>query len=331
MVDNFDALLEQALAEFKSNGPIYHDQKTEIQNYASLLQEISEDDEELAKAEISTIPNIEDNKISDSEPNYLLDELQNDSNNWFNKSEWHINSQGEITRENSGELFAMDDKGIVAVSENPQKSSNDQTRAERLRQESIRYKHNRDLHKIEINRMAFDQKILPLSDKITLEHKRLIIELLTMPLRELIVKYENYVNKRIEKLLMPVIPAAVKLANAKWPWIFIQNPGFLYKTRIKLNGESKTFWAEPKVPYYFKQGTEQAVLEERDISLAPYFLDSVDRAIFRWYATREKLAEREVHFASKMINIKGNTYYHLLMLNPFWFEKLYEHVKNELL
>jgi hypothetical protein len=30
-----------------------------------------------------------------------------------------------------------------------------------------------------------------------------------------------------------------------------------------------------------------------------------------------------------MINIKGNTYYHLLMLNPFWFEKLYNHIKDE--
>lgn len=331
MVDNFDSLLEQALAEFKSTGPIFRDQKAEIQNYANLLQEISEDDEALAKAEISTISNIEDNKITDSESNYLLEELQDDSNNWFNKSTWDINAQGKVIRKDVGELFALNDDSIVAISENPLKNSTNLTRAERLRQESIKYNHNRDLHKIEINRMAFDQKILPLSEKITLEHKRLVIELLTQPLRELIVKYENYINKRIAALLMPVIPAAVKLASAKWPWIFIQNPGFLYKTRITHNGESKTFWAEPKVPYFFKQGTEQIILEERDASLVPYFLDSVDRAIFRWYSTREKLTEREVHFASKMINIKGNTYYHLLMLNPFWFEKLYEHVKNELL
>ena len=78
--------------------------------------------------------------------------------------------------------------------------------------------------------MAFDQKLLPLSDVIPVEHKRLVIELLTKPLRLLIVKYEQYINNRITKLLAPAIPAPVKLAAIKWPWIFIQNPGFLYKT-----------------------------------------------------------------------------------------------------
>ena len=176
--------------------------------------------------------------------------------------------------------------------------------------------------------MAFDQKLLPLGDVIPVEHKRLVIELLTKPLRLLIVKYEQYINNRITKLLAPAIPAPVKLAAIKWPWIFIQNPGFLYKTSPHF-GEVKTFWVNPKLPYFFKQGTEQVILEERDASLSPYFLDCVDRAIHRWYSAREKLAEREVYFASKMINIKGNTYYHLLMLNPFWFEKLYNYIRDE--
>ena len=176
--------------------------------------------------------------------------------------------------------------------------------------------------------MAFDQKLLPLGDTIPVEHKRLVIELLTKPLRLLIVKYEQYINNRITKLLAPAIPAPVKLAAIKWPWIFIQNPGFLYKTSPHF-GEVKTFWVNPNLPYFFKQGTEQTILEERDASLSPYFLDCVDRAIHRWYSAREKLAEREVYFASKMINIKGNTYYHLLMLNPFWFEKLYNYIRDE--
>ena len=94
--------------------------------------------------------------------------------------------------------------------------------------------------------MAFDQKILPLNDRIPIEHKRLLIELLTEPLRTLIVKYENYINNRITKLLAPAIPTPIKLAAIKWPWVFVQNPGFLYKTSSHF-GEPKTFWVTPKL------------------------------------------------------------------------------------
>ena len=61
----------------------------------------------------------------------------------------------------------------------------------------------------------------------------------------------------------------------------------------------------------------------------PYFLDRIDRAIHAYYKAKDNLVKREVMYASRMINIKGNTYYHLLQLNPFWFEKLYLYVKTE--
>lgn len=335
MSNNFDELLDQALAEFaasQSNNTLQKEQ-AEYQEYANLLQEISSEDEELAKAEISTVSSIEDDKL-DYESNELLEELKDNPNSWFNKSTWIVDKKGQFVRRDDGELFTIG-TDIVSISDNPvlvdtelTEAEKKQNRIKKLAEGAANYKHNKDLHKIQINRMAFDQKILPLNDKIPVEHKRLIIELLTKPLRLLIVKYEQYINSRITKLLAPAIPAPVKLAAVKWPWIFIPNPGFLYKTSSHF-GEPKTFWVTPKLPYYFKQGTEQTVLEERDASLSPYFLDCVDRAILRWYSTRDKLAEREVYYASKMINIKGDTYYHLLNLNPFWFEKLYNYVKDE--
>lgn len=334
MTDNFEQLLDQALAEFAaSQGEIITPEKqTAYNNYAEFLQEISDEDENLAKAEISIVSSIEEDKL-DGESNELFEELKDNPNSWFNKSTWTVDDKGQFVRRDDGELFIAGDDG-VCVSDSPVKVEElsdlekKQRRIEKLTQGAAKYKQNRDLRKIEINRMAFDQKLLPLSDRIPVEHKRLVIELLTKPLRQLIVKYEDYINGRITKLLAPAIPAAVKLAAIKWPWIFIQNPGFLYKTSSHF-GEPKTFWVNPKLPYYFKQGTEMTILEERDASLSKYFLDCVDRAVHRWYSTRDRLAEREVYYASKMINIKGNTYYHLLMLNPFWFEKLYNYVKDE--
>lgn len=334
MTDNFEQLVDQALAEFAaSQGNIPEKQQAEYKNYATFLQEISDDDEDLARTEISTISNIEDDKV-DGESNELFEELKSNPNSWFNKSTWVCDEKGQFIRRDDGELFIADENGIVSTLDSPIKDEElselekKQKRIKKLNEGAARYKHNRDLRKIEINRMAFDQKLLPLNDIIPVEHKRLVIELLTKPLRLLITKYEQYINNRITKLLAPAIPAPVKLAAIKWPWIFIQNPGFLYKTSSHF-GEPKTFWVNPKLPYYFKQGTEQTILEERDASLTPYFLDCVDRAIHRWYSTRDKLAEREVYYASKMINIRGNTYYHLLMLNPFWFEKLYNYIKEQ--
>ena len=333
MSDNFEQLLDQALAEFAASQGIQTPEKqTEYQNYAEFLQEISDEDENLAKTEISTIASIEEDKL-EGESNELLEELKDNPNSWFNKSTWIVSDNGQFIRRDGGELLDIDENivkpsdNLINTQEELSELEKKQKRIEKLNQGASRWKQNRDLRKIEINRMAFDQKLLPLNDKIPVEHKRLVIELLTKPLRLLILKYEDYINSRITRLLAPAIPAPVKLAAIKWPWIFIQNPGFLYKTSSHF-GEAKTFWVQPKLPYFFKQGTEQTILEERDASLSPYFLDCIDRAIHRWYSTRDKLAEREVFYASKMINIKGNTYYHLLMLNPFWFEKLYNHIRD---
>lgn len=186
----------------------------------------------------------------------------------------------------------------------------------------------RETRKVEITRMAFDQKILPLSEKIPIERKRLLVEILTESPRNLLKRYDSFIHTRVTKLLMPAIPKEVRLAAAKWPWMFIPNPGFSYQTSDKF-GPVRTYWVYPKVPCYFKPGTEQEVLKERDTELVPYFLDGIDRAIEKWYATRDRLNEQEVMIATQLLKLRGDTYYHLLSQKPFWFEKLYNHIKSQ--
>lgn len=331
MIDNFEQLVDQALLEFAaqtrnpSKEEIHAGSYSNPSELAQFLAEISEEDEDLAKSEISAVSDIEEDKL-DEEDNVLIDDLKNNPNGWFNKSTWVDNGKGEFVRRSDGEIFHISDDDIVAITDKP--VGDEKTSAQKISDSVKRYHKNRDLRKVEINRIAFNQKILPLNDRIPTEQKRLVIELLTKPLRILIAKYEDYITRRITKLLAPAIPNPIKLAYLKWPWIFIANPGFMYKTSSHF-GEVKQFWVTPKLPYYFPQGTEQTILEERDASLTPYFLDCIDRAIHRYYTAKENLAKREVMYASKMINIKGNTYYHLLLLNPFWFEKLYLHIKAE--
>ena len=322
MVDNFDQLLDQALLEFEaqSKGPseeeIQAGSYSDTQELAGFLAEISEEDEALAESELSVISDVEQNRLDD-EDNVLFNDFKEDPDSWFSKSTWVADDKGQFVRRSDGELF---------IGEGPDADS--KTREEKISSSIKKYNKNKDLRKVEINRTAFDQKILPLNDRISVEQKRLVIELLTKPQKQLIVKYENYITNRITKLLAPAIPKPIKLAYLKWPWIFVANPGFLYKTSSHF-GEVKQFWVTPKLPYYFKQGTEQTILEERDASLMPYFLDRIDRAIHAYYKAKDNLVKREVMYASRMINIKGNTYYHLLQLNPFWFEKLYLYVKTE--
>lgn len=188
----------------------------------------------------------------------------------------------------------------------------------------------KELEKIEINRMAFDQNVLPLSNEMTRWDKTALVEELTKNLRQLIRRYDDYINTRIGRLLSPAIPKPIKIAKLKWPWVFVANPGFLYKTHPE-SGEILTYWATPNIPYYFRQGTEQTILEERDSQLSAYFLENVDRAIHRWYETRRRLADREVQYATRILNLSTHTptYADLLKYNPFWFKKLYERVKKD--
>lgn len=62
MTDNFEQLLDQALAEFAaSQGSVITPEKqADYNNYANFLQEISDADADLAKTEISTVSSIEE-------------------------------------------------------------------------------------------------------------------------------------------------------------------------------------------------------------------------------------------------------------------------------
>lgn len=317
------AISEYTEYESSLEGALCPSELTKEQLYA-FLEEIEAEDEELARDEILTAEALEEDRPEDEENNILQD-IVNDSEGRYNKASWTENEQGELVRTEKEELFTIGENIVTDNSGTAEKTSQEE-RASKLKDAMTNWHHNRDLIKIEINRMAFNQKVLPLSNRLTQEHKRLVIEILTRPIRNLITKYEKYINSRVTRLMSPAIPPRLKLDAEKWPWVFIQNPGFLYKTHER-NGEVKTFWVTPDVPYYFKQGTEQAILEERDASLSVYVLDGIDKAIHRWYKAKENLARREVAYALKMIGIKGNTYYHLLVLNPFWFEKLYTEIK----
>lgn len=304
---SFNLLLDRALSELSENSTEEalniklpsHDIGSYSKNeLAQFLAEIEEEDDSLTRTELDLVKPIEEDKLND-ECNQIAEDLENDTSKWYTKNASRLRK------------------------EYPNLLSGQQ----KLRESLSNWRKEQDALKLEISRWAFDQKELPLNETFGPDKKKLMIEILTKPVRTLIERYEKHINNRVTRLLRPAIPTAIKIAQLKWPWVFIQNPGFLYTTDRR-NGDIKTFWVTPDVPYFFKQGTEQEILEERDLELQYCVLDTLDRVIHRWYNARTTLAMREVQYAQKLLYIKGNTYYHLLLLNPLWFKKLYDEITS---
>jgi len=336
MKEDLNALIDQALLEISNmEAPSKEEAQTmeyTDADYAKLLSDITIEDEELANAEIQFASEID---LDDDDGSVYASDLLTDNNKFFNKATWK-NKNGQFVRETSDEvLFSVSPNGQISNKPSSDALENYLTPVEkaveinrRLASGKAIRKENKRVQEIKINRLAFDQKIIPLADEMTRYDKKVVVEELTKNIRQLIKRYEKYINTRIAKLLSPAIPAGVKAAKLKWPWIFVANPGFLYKTHPNM-GEELTFWATPNVPYYFRQGTEQTILEERDAQLSPYFLECIDRAIHRYYEAKRRLANREILYASRIVNNNLRTYNDLLKYNAFWWKKLYDRLKEE--
>lgn len=192
---------------------------------------------------------------------------------------------------------------------------------------ATREKHRKiKAEKLEIQRMAFSQEDIRLTDVIPAEELRLLIFILTREYRRLIKKYAEYINRRLTILIRPLIPRTVNNVYKKFPATMKMNPGFMYIVK-KENGDTETFWATPDVPYFFLQGTEQRVLSENEHK--SQFLPAVNRAIIQHNLYQRKITEKEVALAAKLRHVKNITYFALVKLNPFWFKALYSEITKQ--
>lgn len=173
--------------------------------------------------------------------------------------------------------------------------------------------------RISIQRKAFNQEYIRLSDRIGNEKTKRLISLLVYEHTRMIDKYSNFINKRLATLLNPLIPRRLRICKMLYPDSIRVSPGFLYKASKEYGG-GLTFWAMPNIPYYFAQNTEQQIL----IKHKPDFLFSVDKAVSFYHEHNKKRTEKELKYASLLIQKGVYSYFDLLKLNPFWFNILYE-------
>lgn len=179
--------------------------------------------------------------------------------------------------------------------------------------------------RIRIQREAFRQEYIRLSDPIGNERIKLLVSSLVKEHTRMVDKYSTYINKRLTTLLNPFIPRRLRICKSLYPDSIRPCPGFLYKASEEY-GAGLTFWAMPNIPYYFAQNTEQKVLMEHK---SP-FLVNVDQSIKFYHEHLKKRADKELKYASLIYQKGVYSYFDLLRLNPFWYEVLYNDLQNKI-
>lgn len=179
--------------------------------------------------------------------------------------------------------------------------------------------------RIRIQREAFRQEYIRLSDPIGNERIKLLVSSLVKEHTRMVDKYSAYINKRLATLINPFIPRRLRICKRLYPDSIRISPGFLYKAS-KEYGSGLTFWAMPDIPYYFAQNTEQKVLMEHK----SLFLVNVDQSIKFYHEHLRKRADKELKYASLIYQKGVYSYFDLLRLNPFWYEVLYNDLQNKI-
>lgn len=193
--------------------------------------------------------------------------------------------------------------------------------AEARKKKSQRLKEDR----IRIQREAFKQEYIRLSDPIGIERIKLLVSSLVKEHTRMVDKYSAYINKRLATLINPFIPRRLRICKSLYPDSIRISPGFLYEAS-KEYGSGLTFWAMPDIPYYFAQNTEQKVLMEHK----SLFLINVDQSIKFYHEHLKKRTDKELKYASLIYQRGVHSYFDLLRLNPFWYEVLYDDLKNKI-
>lgn len=293
---------------------------TEIEKYGGLkgkellefLEEIKSEDEDIVEAEENAYEEIikeEAQSLSESPENVEESPENVEIESYYGDDAW---------RKTSTYGQGYKPKAFLRIPEIRQRAVENSKRARR--EKNLRLRDDR----LRIQREAFNQDFLKLDDKLEKGHVKILISALVQEHTRMIDKYSAYINKRLAALLSPFIPKALRACEKLYPDSVRKCPGFMYKAS-KEYGEGLLFWASPSIPYYFRQNEEQKVLLENK----PKFLPSIDRAILMYHEHLKTRQEKELNYASTIVQKEIFSYFDLLKYNPFWFEILYKKLKNE--
>lgn len=269
--------------------------------WAKLLDEIKNNDEEIEEAEENAAKKIEDKEALSEDPENA--EIES----FYGDDAWR-----------RPPIFTREHERITVLYGPQVKQKAIEGRIKAVKEKAKQLKSD----KIRIQREAFNQTEISLGEKIEKSHIQLLLSALTREHTNMIDKYSKYINNRLTALLNPLIPKRIRSCRILYPSSIRECPGFMYKTSEQYG--TLAFWATPDIPCYFVQGTEQEILQENK----PGLLNPIDKAVFMYHQHLKKKQDKELKYASAIIQKGVYSYFDLLKLNPFWFDILYNELKN---
>lgn len=244
-------------------------------------------------------------ELSDAELNEIIDNLNKEVAELpdeYKDGKWDYVKKGDtLVPSTRKEAEAARNKAIIAKRENA---------ADRKRK------------KQEIINEAINSTFTDLNSTLTVEHKRLLISLLTEQYTVCMKRHEKYINNTVEKLLRMFMPRDILNSWVKYKDTMIPSPGFIYEAS-KEYGQSLKFKVTLDLPMYFKQEVCMDILKEH----FSYQLPVIDKAVVFFFKHKEMRMKQEVKFAQKLAKI--GTFFQLVKSNPFWYEKLVNKLKED--
>ena len=195
--------------------------------------------------------------------------------------------------------------------------------AEKLKQ----YNAEKKIRKKEIVSEALNSTFIDLNSTLTVEHKKLLISLLTSEYTAKMEKQINYINKNIERGLRSLMPKDILNSWNKHPDLMIPSPGFTYHASKEYagtdaNGNALEFKVTLNLPMYFHPNCEETYKKYFE-SRVPVIDKAVE--LFNKYKTQRN--KQEVKYANTLTKI--NTFIKLLEHNAIWYEKLIIELKKQ--
>jgi hypothetical protein len=178
----------------------------------------------------------------------------------------------------------------------------------------------------DIRRAALNQTVIDLSAVIPDSDIQAAIVGMTSIRRELMAKHTATINNIATRALKSGIPAGLLRAYKKFPKSVQRSPGFYYTTGADYGGVK--FWITPDIPYYYEQGTEEALLKEAIAAFDSKFTsgfsyrESLEKAAYKYSLHSAKLRDKEIEMASYITTHGITTYFDLLKRKPLWFEQI---------
>lgn len=176
--------------------------------------------------------------------------------------------------------------------------------------------------KQEIINEAINSTFIDLNAPLTVEHKRLLISLLTKHYTEKMEHHDSYINATIEMALKKAIPYDLLNIYAKFPDTVIPFPGFTYEAS-KEYGQSLQFRVSPNIPMYFRPDDCNDIIKKL---LPANRISSLDKAVAFFHKYKNVRSKQEIKIAEALTRI--STFFQLVKKDPFWYDTLVQELKH---